>query len=93
MKYLLLTFISGLLSVSLFAQQDLFRENQIISPEINADHTVTFRIMAPDAATVSVSGSLDAEKAFAPITYEMKKDNNGVWSYTTPVLPSEFLRD
>jgi len=92
MKHLILTFISGLFAISLFAQQDLFRENQIISPEINADHTVTFRVMAPDAKAVSISGSLDAQKAFAPITYEMQKGDNGVWSFTTPVLPPEFYR-
>lgn len=76
----------------LSAQQDLFNENPIVSPQVNTDNTVTFRIKAPDAKSVSVSGSLDAEKAFAPITYEMQKGDDGVWSYTTPVLPSEFYR-
>ena len=92
MKQLLFTLFLGFIACSSFAQQDLFSENPVASPQINADNTVTFQIKAPDATTVSVSGSLDAEKAFAPITYEMQKDNDGVWSFTTPALPSEFYR-
>lgn len=74
------------------AQQDLFNENPLISPEINTDHSVTFRLRAPDAKTVNVSGSLDAKHAFAPVTYEMNKDTAGIWTFTTPVLPSELYR-
>ncbi|WP_320111041.1 alpha/beta hydrolase-fold protein [Draconibacterium orientale] len=92
MKHLVITLILGLTTWLLSAQQDLFNENPIVSPQVNTDNTVTFRIKAPDAKSVSVSGSLDAEKAFAPITYEMQKGDDGVWSYTTPVLPSEFYR-
>jgi len=92
MKQLLTTFLLGLITWSLSAQQDLFNENSIVSPQINADNTVTFQVKAPEAKIVSVSGSLDAEKAFAPVTYEMKKGNDGIWSFTTPVLPSELYR-
>ncbi|GET21847.1 hypothetical protein JCM18694_20930 [Prolixibacter denitrificans] len=48
--------------------------------------------MAPNAKEVSASGSLDGEHAFANITYEMQKGDSGVWTFTTPVLPSEFYR-
>lgn len=92
MKHFLLIFFSGFITFSLNAQQDIFRENQIISPEINANHTVTFRLKAPDASVVSVSGSLDGNNAFANITYEMQKGGDGIWTFKTPVLPSEFYR-
>jgi len=92
MKKYFFTLFLGLITCSAFAQQDLFSENPIISPEINADHSVTFRIQAPEADQVSVTGSLDGEHAFAPITYEMKEGNDGMWTFTTPVLPSEFYR-
>ncbi len=92
MKKLCFTLFLVLFTCSSFAQQDLFSENPIVSPEINADHTVTFRIQAPDAQAVSVSGSLDDKNAFANITYEMKKGDDGIWTFTTPVLPSEFYR-
>ena len=92
MKPLYFAFYMILLSNALNAQQDLFNENPIVSPEINADHTVTFRVKAPEATEVSVSGSLDGNNAFAEITYEMKKGDDNIWSFTTPVLPSEFYR-
>ncbi|WP_346860280.1 alpha/beta hydrolase-fold protein [uncultured Draconibacterium sp.] len=92
MKQLFFTLFLGLFTSTLSAQQDLFNENPIVSPQINADNSVTFQIKAPTAETVSVSGSLDVEKAFAPITYEMTKSDDGVWSFTTPVLPSELYR-
>jgi enterochelin esterase family protein len=92
MKQILITLLFGTVSSFAYAQQDLFNENPITSPEINADHTVTFRIKAPEAEEVSVAGSLDAENAFANITYEMQKGNEGFWTFTTPALPSEFYR-
>ncbi|MDX8339419.1 alpha/beta hydrolase-fold protein [Draconibacterium sp. IB214405] len=92
MKQLFFTLLMGLITWSLSAQQDLFNENPIVSPQINADNSVTFQVKAPTAETVSVSGSLDAEKALAPITYDMKKGDDGAWSFTTPVLPSELYR-
>ena len=92
MKQILTTLILVLIAISSLAQQDLFNENPLASPVINEDHSVTFQIKAPNAEKVSVSGSLDAQKAFAPISYEMKKGEDGTWSFTTPVLPSEFYR-
>lgn len=92
MKNKLFLLMVGLITCSSYAQQDLFNENPLVSPEINADKTVTFRIKAPLAQSVSVSGSLDGNNAFAPITYAMEKGDKGLWSFTTPVLPSELYR-
>lgn len=92
MKFSALTMLAGLIACSLNAQQDLFRENPVISPEINADHSVTFRIQAPEAENVNVTGSLDAENAFANTTWDLQKGDEGMWTLTTPVLPSEFYR-
>jgi 1,4-alpha-glucan branching enzyme len=92
MRNLFFIFYLTLIPFVLHAQQDLFNENALISPEINADQTVTFRVKAPNAKKVSVSGSLDGKNAFADITYEMKKGSDGVWSLTPPVLPSEFAQ-
>jgi hypothetical protein len=38
-----------LLSMSSFAQQALFDNVPVVSPEVNANHTVTFRLKAPNA--------------------------------------------
>ncbi|MDF2441176.1 MAG: hypothetical protein JWN98_2160 [Abditibacteriota bacterium] len=57
----------------------------LISPEVHADRTVTFRLRAPDAKSVTVSGEWDGKR------YEMPKDQNGVWSTTTgPIAPDLY---
>lgn len=43
-------------AVTTWAQQALFGGNQIVSPEVNADGTVTFRLYAPKAVKVEVTG-------------------------------------
>jgi len=62
------------------------QRKEIISPEIHADNSVTFRLMAPDANQVSVTGDFLAQEEPAKMT----KDAGGVWSYTTRPLPSEL---
>ncbi len=44
-------------------------------PRIEADNRVTFQFTAPDAQKVQV--------AIANVAYDMKKDENGVWTYTS----------
>ena len=44
-------------------------------PRIEADSRVTFRFNAPDAKSVQV--------AIANVPYDMVKDDNGVWTYTS----------
>ena len=56
---------------------------QIISPEIHADGSVTFRLRATNAAEVKVQG-----EGFSPST--MLKDEHGVWSFTTPPLEPDI---
>jgi enterochelin esterase family protein len=63
----------------------------IISPEVNADRTVTFRLRAPQATDVRVTGGV-----LARITRErslpMTKDDKGVWSITIgPLDPNIYL--
>ena len=69
------------------AQQSVsFREGNVVSPQVNADNSVTFRVRAPRAESVSVLGDWAADKGVGTMT----KDADGVWTYTTPVLPSEM---
>lgn len=75
---------------SAMAQQALFGGGEIKSPEINADHTVTFRIQAPKAVKVQVSGDFLPEtlidtpqgKWAVSIPADLV-EKNGVWEYTT----------
>jgi len=55
----------------------------VISPEVNADHSVTFRLRAPNAKVVNLS--LEGSKAMP-----MEKDESGVWSVTTPPLEPDY---
>lgn len=83
--FLLCCFVVASLGAS--AQQNTsFRQGQIVSPEVNADGSVTFRVNAPKAKTVNVIGDWEADGGRAAL----KKGKDGVWEYTTPVLPSEM---
>jgi len=81
-----------ILSVTAFAQQALFGAQDIISPQVNADNTVTFRLQAPNATKVQISGDfLPTQKADGSFgkydragTVDLKKEKDGVWEYTTP---------
>lgn len=85
MKKSLITSILSLALLPCYAQQALWGETPPKSPEYNADGTVTLRINAPKADKVLVMGDC-VEKNAA----EMTKDEKGVWSWTSNVLPSEL---
>lgn len=54
------------------------------SPEISADRHVTFRLSAPDASSVVLSGE------FMKGTQALTKDANGLWSVTVGPLEPEI---
>ena len=55
MKNFLVVMAAILLSMSMSAQQNIsFREGKLVSPEVNNDRTVTFRLNAPKAKNVRV---------------------------------------
>jgi len=76
---------------SSFAQQALWGAPGIVSPEVKSDNTVTFRFQAPDAKEVKISGDWMPSKDWIPGSETMTKDEKGVWSYTTSVLPSDLF--
>ncbi len=61
---------------------------QVVSPEISADHRVTFRLLAPNAQNVRVVAS-DIPGLGSSLS--MNKGSNGVWEVTIgPVDPGEY---
>jgi enterochelin esterase family protein len=74
------------------AQQALWGGTEIKSPEIHANNTVTFRLMAPQAIKVELTGDfLPNRKMETPMgefdvpgSVELTKNEQGVWEYTTP---------
>lgn len=81
-----------LICVTAFAQQALWGGSQIISPEIHENNTVTFRMRAPKAVKVEVTGDfLPTQKMDTPYgkfdvpgVAELKENKEGVWEFTTP---------
>lgn len=56
---------------------------RVVSPEVHADRTVTFRLKAPNAQKVLLS-----REGAKPV--EMTKDDQGIWSVTTPALEPDI---
>lgn len=65
------------------AQQALNAAPQMASPQIHADGTVTFRLLAPQAAQVYVTGDFLTPDQGGEAA--MTRDSIGAWQYTTPV--------
>lgn len=77
MKPLLIVLLSAL---SLVAQQG---PPPLVSPEVGADRTITFRVKAPNAQKVLLQ--LEGAKP-----QPMTKDDAGIWSATTPPLEPQI---
>jgi enterochelin esterase-like enzyme len=66
-----------------FAQPRPAPTPKLLSPDIHADHTVTFRLSAPQATEVTLNGSWPNAQ-----NIKMTKDASGVWSATIgPLTP------
>ena len=101
MKRIITIAASLLWGAALFAQQALGPGTGIVSPEINADNTVTFRYYNPKAVTVQISGDFlptqpikyvrDGKEMVyeAPGRAELK-EMNGMWTYTSAPLEGEL---
>src|SRR5690606_10193365 len=80
------------------AQEALFRAQQITSPEIHDDSSVTFRLSAPNAKSVQITGDLlptvkieTPQGSFdGPGKAELTKDDQGVWTYNSDPLHPEL---
>ncbi len=88
MKKLSVVLFTLLFSISLCAQESLGSRININSPEVNPDNTVTFRLFAPKAVKVQVTGDFISGEPRIPI--DLVEGENGVWEYTTGPLASEL---
>ena len=75
---------AGMLAITTAAQEPGARPTapQVSSPEVAADRHVTFRLHAPEAKAVTVSGDFGPDAA-------MRKGEDGVWSVTVGPLDAE----
>ena len=98
MKKSIVLLFGLLLSHLAFSQEALFNAADLKSPEINADKTVTFRFFAPKADSVFVTGdflpTMKIKSRFGlvdvPKPALMKKDEKGVWTFTSDALSPEL---
>lgn len=98
----ILVAVLAALSLGANAQQALGPGTGIVSPQINPDHSVTFRYWNPKAVTVQLSGDcLPAQvieyerggvkmKAAIDGRADMQQGRDGVWTYTTQPLEGEL---
>lgn len=100
MKKSIVLFAAIAIGFPAMAQQALWGVPQVKSPEVNGDKTVTFRLLAPDAKDVKVTGDfLPAEKIQTPKgefdgpgMASLVKCDNGMWEFTTtgPLAPELY---
>ena len=102
MKRTLILAAALFVSAAAFAQQALGPASGITSPEINPDHSVTFRYRGPKAVTVQLTGDflptrkIEYERDGQKQVYEaagvvnLKEGRDGMWTYTTEPLTGEL---
>ncbi len=84
-------FLALFVTLEAASQQSIFGGQDIQSPEIGLNNTVIFRILAPEAKEVKLSGDWMPAQGWTPGTEAMTKNENGVWTYTTsPLLPELY---
>ena len=92
-------YVRSCIIVALLSIMAISAKAQVKSPIINDDSSVTFSILAPEADEVYLRGDfipngIPIETPLGTVRKagkrEMKQDRNGVWTYTTEPLKSDF---
>lgn len=82
-----IVFFSATLSTFIYAQEAPWIRRQVVSPEIHPDNSITFRIFAPDASAISLSGGwMTTWGASEPLV----KNDTGLWSLSVGPLEPEI---
>ena len=100
MKKLMMTAAICLMAMAASAQQNLNwgQGPQVVSPDIHADNSVTFNVIAPEAQKVQITGDfLPTQKMEtqygvfdAPGVVDLVKNDKGIWRFTSDVLEPEL---
>ena len=100
MKKLVVVAALCLMGMAAHAQQNLSwgQGPQVASPDVHADNSVTFNLIAPEAQKVQITGDMLPTKKIefggntydAPGVVDLVKNDKGVWSYTTEPLKPEL---
>ncbi|MBR0049603.1 MAG: esterase [Prevotella sp.] len=100
MKKLLFLAVLCLTGMAAHPQQNLNwgQGPQVASPDVHADNSVTFNLIAPQAQKVQITGDFLPPKKVEyqgntydmPGTADLVKNDQGVWSFTTAPLKPEL---
>lgn len=99
MKRILTTLACVLCGLSALAQQNLMGTAvELNSPDIHEDNSVTFRVYAPKAVSVRLTGDFlphhiadnNGYVTEVPIWVDMKEGADGIWEYTSEPLQPEM---
>lgn len=100
MKNSLLILAAAISGMPLAAQETIWAgAGEIVSPDVTPDGSVTFRINAPQASKIEITGTMMPQQEVTTpqgMTFkvagkaDMLKDENGVWTYTVPTLAPEL---
>lgn len=90
MKKFLLIITCLYITLGAHSQQALGSVSEIVSPEIQSNNKVTFRLYAPNAKSVKVSGDWMPRQDWVLPSLDMINDGSGLWAYTTDSLPSDL---
>lgn len=100
MKRFIVFAIAAMWGGFVFAQQALWGGSPVVSPDIHPDNTVTFRLRAPKAVKVQITGDfLPAQKIQTPFgevesagVADLSEGAEGVWEFTTaePLAPELY---
>lgn len=86
--FLIMIMIAGIFAFSAYSKQSKPAQTPrstptLVSPEVHGDFSITFRFLAPNAQEVKL------EREGADLM-PMRKDDDGVWSVTTPPLAPDY---
>ena len=79
-----------MMAVPVMGQQAIFTVEGQVSPQVNEDRSVTFRIHAPKAVKVEVRGDFLSSGKGGWGSAELTERESGVWSWTSAPLESEL---
>ncbi|MDG5800590.1 alpha/beta hydrolase-fold protein [Marinilabiliaceae bacterium ANBcel2] len=90
MKNFLLSAFFLFFSFNIMSQEAIWDSPDLKSPEINADNSVIFRLYAPNATDVKITGNWMEAEGWSPGTVDLTKDDKGIWIYESDPLNSDL---
>lgn len=78
-------------SIQAYAQENIGKQlPKVLSPEVASNNATTFRLIAPDASKVALTGNWMQQTSASAPQVNMVKDNTGVWSVKQDSLGSDL---